>query len=45
MARRLTVLGHEVRPWPRSFVHPYRKNQKNDGNDAEAICALAKLVD
>jgi len=24
------------------FVKPYRKSQKNDGNDAEAICEAAR---
>jgi transposase len=38
MARRLIVLGHDVRMMAAKFVHPYRKSQKNDGNDAQAIC-------
>ena len=38
MARRLIALKHEVRIMAAKFIHPYRKNQKNDGNDAEAIC-------
>jgi transposase len=38
MARRLIGLKHEVRIMAAKFIHPYRKNQKNDGNDAEAIC-------
>ena len=38
MARRLMALGHQVRIMAAKLVHPYRKNQKNDGNDAEAIC-------
>jgi transposase len=38
MARRLMALKHEVRIMAAKFVHAYRKNQKNDGNDAEAIC-------
>jgi len=37
-ARRLTALGHTVRLMSPQFVKPYRKNDKNDGNDAEAIC-------
>jgi transposase len=37
-ARELTTLGHEVRLIAPQFVAPYRKNDKNDGNDAEAIC-------
>lgn len=37
-ARELTTLGHDVRLIAPQFVAPYRKNDKNDGNDAEAIC-------
>ena len=37
-ARILTVLGHEVRLMPASYVKPYVKRQKNDATDAEAIC-------
>lgn len=37
-ARRFTALGHEVKLMAAKFVMPYRKNGKNDGNDAEAIC-------
>ena len=37
-ARELTALGHTVRLMAPQFVTPYRKNHKNDGNDAEAIC-------
>jgi len=37
-ARELRKLGHEVRLIAPQFVTPYRKNDKNDGNDAEAIC-------
>jgi hypothetical protein len=38
LARRLIAMGHEARLMAARFVQPYRKNQKNDGNDAEAIC-------
>ena len=38
MARTLIALGHDARIMAPKFVVPYRKNQKNDGNDAEAIC-------
>lgn len=38
MARRLRDMGHEVRLMAAKFVAPYRTRQKNDGNDAEAIC-------
>jgi transposase len=37
-AREITKLGHEVRLMSPHFVAPYRKSQKNDGNDSEAIC-------
>ena len=37
-ARRFHELGHTVRIMASRFVAPYRKNGKNDGNDAEAIC-------
>jgi transposase len=37
-ARRLQQFGHCVKLMAPRFVAPYRKNSKNDGNDAEAIC-------
>jgi transposase len=37
-ARELTKLGHTVRLMAAQFVIPYRKQGKNDANDAEAIC-------
>ena len=37
-ARKLAALGHTVRLMAPQFVKAYRKNDKNDGNDAEAIC-------
>ncbi len=37
-AREIQKLGHEVRLMNPSFVTPYRKSDKNDFNDAEAIC-------
>jgi transposase len=37
-ARKLIGLGHTVRLMAPQFVKPYRMNDKNDGNDAEAIC-------
>jgi transposase len=36
-AAKLRELGHDVRLIPGQFVKPYRKAQKNDFNDAEAI--------
>jgi len=37
-ARELSDLGHEVRLISPQFVTPYVKSNKNDRNDAEAIC-------
>jgi transposase len=37
-ARELEKLGHSVRLMAPRFVKPYRKNDKSDRNDAEAIC-------
>jgi len=37
-ARRFQHCGHTVKLMAPRFVAPYRKNSKNDGNDAEAIC-------
>lgn len=37
-ARVLTDLGHQVRLISPQFVKPYVKSNKNDMNDAEAIC-------
>ena len=37
-ARRFQALGHTVKLMAPRFVAPNRKNGKNDGNDAEAIC-------
>jgi transposase len=37
-ARRFGTFGHTVKLMAPRFVAPYRKNGKNDGNDAEAIC-------
>jgi len=37
-ARELQRLGHRVGMMAPRFVAPYRKSEKNDGNDAEAIC-------
>ena len=34
---RLRDQGHEVRPIPAQFVKPFRKSNKNDFIDAEAI--------
>lgn len=37
-AREFTKFGHDVRIMAPKFVISYRKNEKNDANDAEAIC-------
>ena len=37
-AREVRALGHDVRLIAPQFVAPYRTKDKNDGNDAEAIC-------
>jgi transposase len=36
--RKLSQLGHEVKMMAPAFVKPYVKANKNDRNDAEAIC-------
>lgn len=40
-ARAFSRMGHEVKLIPPQFVKPYVKGQKNDANDAEAICEAA----
>jgi len=37
-ARKIAALGHNVRLMSPQFVKPYVKSNKNDYNDAEAIC-------
>jgi transposase len=37
-ARKLSELGHTVKLMAPQFVKPYVKTNKNDANDAEAIC-------
>jgi transposase len=37
-ARELGKLGHDVRLMAVQYIRPYRTHQKNDQNDAEAIC-------
>src|SRR3989442_11429829 len=36
--RRFEQYGHTVELMAHQFVAPYRKSDKNDGNDAEAVC-------
>ena len=38
VSRMLRALGHEPRIIPAIYVKPFLKGQKNDYNDAEAIC-------
>ena len=42
MGARLREQGHEVRLIPAQFVKPYRKSNKNDFKDAEAIAEAAR---
>ncbi|GEA01285.1 putative family 20 transposase [Alteromonas sp. KUL17] len=37
-ARKMSSLGHTVKIMAPKFVVPYRHNEKNDANDARAIC-------
>lgn len=37
-ARELIKLGHDVRVIPTQYVKPFVRTNKNDSNDAEAIC-------
>ena len=37
-AREITVLGHQAKLMPASYVKPYVKRGKTDATDAEAIC-------
>ena len=37
-ARELQKLGHDVRLMAVAMIQPYRTQQKNDANDAEAMC-------
>lgn len=39
--RRIVLLGHQVRLIPAQYVKPFVKGNKNDRNDAEAICEAA----
>ena len=43
--RRLRELGHEVRQMSPQFVKPYVKTNKNDYNDAQAICEAVSRPD
>jgi transposase len=41
-ARKFEALGHEVKVISPQYVKPFVRRQKNDGNDAEAICTAAR---
>jgi transposase len=41
-ARKFEGLGHQVRLISPQYVKPFVRRQKNDGNDAEAICTAAR---
>lgn len=41
-ARKFEVLGHRVKIISPQYVKPFARRQKNDGNDAEAICVAAR---
>jgi transposase len=40
--RKFEALGHRVRIISPQYVKPFVRRQKNDGNDAEAICVAAR---
>jgi transposase len=40
--RKFEALGHQVRIISPQYVKPFVRRQKNDGNDAEAICTAAR---
>jgi transposase len=42
-AKAISELGHDVRLISPQFVTPYVKSNKNDRNDAEAICEAVSL--
>jgi len=41
-ARKFEALGHGVKIISPQYVKPFVRRQKNDGNDAEAICTAAR---
>jgi transposase len=41
-ARKFEVLGHQVKIISPQYVKAFVRRQKNDGNDAEAICVAAR---
>ena len=43
-ARKFEALGHCVKVISPQYVKPFVRRQKNDGNDAEAICTAARQL-
>ena len=41
-ARKFEALGHQVKIISPQYVKPFVRRQKNDSNDAEAICTAAR---
>ncbi len=41
-SRKFEALGHQVKVISPQYVKPFVRRQKNDGNDAEAICTAAR---
>jgi len=41
-ARKFEALGHQMKIISPQYVKPFVRRQKNDGNDAEAICTAAR---
>ncbi len=41
-ARKFEEIGHKVKVIAPQYVKPFVRRQKNDGNDAEAICTAAR---
>jgi len=41
-ARKFEAVGHQVKIISPQYVKPFVRRQKNDGNDAEAICTAAR---
>lgn len=41
-ARKFEELGHKVKIVSPQYVKPFVRGQKNDGNDAEAICTAVR---
>src|SRR6201981_1376614 len=44
-ARKFEAVGHQVKIISPQYVKPFVRRQKNDGNDAEALCIAARQPD